>query len=62
MKKFSTLAPEKVTEHLRRMDETSTHLVQLVNDFLNMSRLDMGRIEIVNSSFDIIALTDEILH
>lgn len=62
MKKFSTLAPEKIAEHLRRMDETSTQLVQLVNDFLNMSRLDMGRIELVNSSFDMVVLTDEIIH
>jgi signal transduction histidine kinase len=62
MKKFTTLTPEKISEHLRRMDETSTHLVQLVNDFLNLSRLDMGRIELVNSSFDMLALTDEIIH
>lgn len=62
MKKISTLPSEKIAEHLRRMDETSTHLVQLVNDFLNLSRLDMGRIELVNSSFDMVALTDEIIH
>ncbi len=61
MKKFMTLPPEKIAEHLRRMDETSAHLVALVNDLLNMSRLDMGRIQLVTTSFDMVSLTDEII-
>ena len=60
--KFETLGHDKVTEYLRRMDETGEQLVKLVNDFLNISRIDQGRLVVTRESFDIIALTDEAIN
>ncbi len=61
LEKFDTLSREKIVEHLRRADETSGHLVKLVNDFLNISRIDQGRLEIKNEAVNIVALVDEVI-
>lgn len=59
--KFDSLPKEKIIEHLRRTDETTERLVKLVNDFLNISRIDQGRVEIKSEKFDIVTLTDEVI-
>ena len=56
-----SLPKEKIIEHLRRTDETTEKLVTLVNEFLNISRLDQGRLEIKTEKFDIVTLTDEVI-
>ena len=49
---FSNLAkrhvgePERLTEYLARVDESSRQLLALIDDMLEMSRIDYGRIEI----------------
>lgn len=58
---FETLPKEKIAEHLRRTDETTERLVRLVNDFLNISRIDQGRLEIKTEKFDMVTLTDEVI-
>lgn len=59
--KLDSMPHEKIIEHLRVTEESTTRLVKLVNDFLNISRLDQGRLEIHSESFDILAMTDEII-
>lgn len=59
--KFESLPKEKIAEHLRRTDETTERLVQLVNEFLSISRIDQGRLEIKSEKFDVVALTDEVI-
>lgn len=59
--KFETLPKEKIVEHLRRTDETTEKLVTLVNEFLSVSRIDQGRLELHTEKFDIVALTDEVI-
>lgn len=59
--KFASLSPEKIAEHLRRTDETTERLVKLVNDFLNISRIDQGRLEMKIEKFDMVTLTDEVI-
>lgn len=61
LEKFDSLPREKIVEHLRRTDETSEHLVRLVNEFLNISRIDQGRLEIKTEKFDMVTLIDEVI-
>lgn len=58
---FNDLSQEKIIEHLKRTDESADRLVKLVNDFLNVSRLEQNRIEVNIKPFDIIKLTDEVI-
>ncbi len=58
---FDTLGREKIVQHLARTDETTVRLVKLVNDFLNISRIDQGRLEMKIEPFDIVKLTDEVI-
>ncbi len=58
---FDTLGREKIIENLARTDETTVRLVKLVNDFLNISRIDQGRLEMKTELFDIVKLTDEVI-
>ena len=46
---------------MRRADETAGHLVKLVNDFLNISRIDQGRLEVKIESINIIRIVDEVI-
>lgn len=59
--KFNEMPKEKMLEHLKRTDETTQHLVRLVNEFLNVSRIDQGRLEIKAEKFDMITLTDDVI-
>ena len=61
LKQFDTFGREKIMEHLNRIDESAERLGKLVNDYLNVSRIDQGRIEVINKPFDIVALTDEVI-
>lgn len=58
---YETMPKEKIAEHLRRTDETTERLVRLVNEFLSISRIDQGRLEIKPEKFDIVTLTDEVI-
>lgn len=61
LERFDSMSKEKILEHLRRADETAGHLVKLVNDFLNISRIDQGRLEIKNEMVNIVGLVDEVI-
>lgn len=60
--KLTSLPQEKIIEHLGRADETAEQLVKMVNDFLNVSRIDQGRLEMQIESFDIVNLTEDVIH
>lgn len=61
LKQYDTLGREKILEHLRRADITAEHLVKLINDFLYMSRIELGRLDIDIKPFDMLKLTDEVV-
>ena len=61
LEKYDSLSREKILEHLRRADETAGHLVKLVNDFLNISRIDQGRLEVKSEAVNIVGLVDEVI-
>lgn len=61
LQQLDTLGKEKIIEYLKGANDSIDYLVKLVNDFLNVSRIDQGRLAIDKKSFDMVALTDEII-
>lgn len=51
----------KMTEVLNEMDESNEHLVKLVDDFLNISRIEQGRTKFVFSESDVNSLVSGVV-
>ncbi|MEK7166613.1 MAG: HAMP domain-containing sensor histidine kinase [Patescibacteria group bacterium] len=58
---FETLGKEEIKRLLDSTDETSQELLDLVNNFLNLSRIEQGRLEFKKEEFDIQKLTEEVI-
>lgn len=52
---------EKMKKYLTRTLQSTDRLINLVNDMLNVSRIEAGRIEITPQGFDMVALAKEVL-
>ncbi|MCL4367090.1 GAF domain-containing sensor histidine kinase [Patescibacteria group bacterium] len=52
---------EKMHRYLNRSYLSTERLINLVNDMLNVSRIESGRVEIKPQGFDIVALSDDVL-
>jgi signal transduction histidine kinase len=50
-----------IKELLKSTEDSIAQLVNLVNDFLSVSRIDQGRLDIKVESFDVAVLTKEVL-
>lgn len=63
---FSTLLeqsydnPEKVSEYSKKIKASGQHLLGLINDILDMSKIESGKITFNNAEFEISELLDEI--
>ena len=44
-------ASDKVKEHLRKIDSSAHHLLGIINDILDMSRIESGRVVLRNEQF-----------
>lgn len=53
--------PDKVEKYLVRVLMSTERLINLVNDMLNISRIESGKIEINPEPVDLIALTEDII-
>ncbi len=43
--------PEKTREYLRKIEEAAEHLLGIINDILDMSRIESGKLTITNEEF-----------
>ena len=50
--------PEKVSECLDKIDTASSHLLSLINDVLDMSRIESGKTTISEEAADIVAICE----
>lgn len=53
--------PEKMKNYLERAYRATERLISLVNDMLNVSRIESGRIELTNETFDLTVLSEEVV-
>lgn len=54
-------SPEKLARNRKKARVSANHLLALINDVLNMSKLEDGKIELAHDAFDIRSLADDIL-
>jgi signal transduction histidine kinase/CheY-like chemotaxis protein len=52
---------DKVKQNLRKITESSHQLLGIINDVLDMSKIESGHLEIVNGEFDFAKMLDHVL-
>ena len=52
--------PDKVMEYLNKIQSSSTHLLSLINDILDMSRIESGKVSLDEQPCSLPALVDEL--
>ncbi len=52
--------PEKVKDYLKKIDSSAQHLLGLINDILDMSRIESGRMTVKNEEFSFSELIEQI--
>jgi len=57
LKEIDSMPVSRIKELLGDSARYITHLTALVNDFLNVSRIEQNRMTVIKTSFDIVALT-----
>ncbi len=51
---------EKVKEYLRKIVVSSEHLLSLINDVLDMSRIESGKVKVEEKPLHLLALIDDL--
>lgn len=52
---------DKRQKHINRIKSSVTNLTSILNDFLSISRLDEGKVQVTHVNFNIIELSEEII-
>ena len=52
--------PDKVKDYLKKIDSSAQHLLSLINDILDMSRIESGRLTLKNEEFSFSGLIEQI--
>ena len=53
---------ERLTDCLRKITESSSHLLSLINDILDMNKIESGKVELVEEEFNLAELIDGMLN
>jgi signal transduction histidine kinase len=61
MRRTKEMIPEKQHENLKKILISSDHLLGLINDILDLSKIEAGRLEVVSGCFELEPLLDECL-
>ena len=59
--KYDKLNKTDIKDKINKIEVTALHSIELVNDFLNLSRIEQGRLEVNKTPFDIVSLTQEVI-
>lgn len=51
--------PDRVKDYIEKIDQSSKHLLSLINDVLDMSAIDSGKVEIAKKPVNILSVLDE---
>ena len=54
--------PDNVRDYLEKIDFSGKHLLSLINDILDMSRIESGKMELYTEPSDLCAMLDECQH
>ena len=52
--------PDKIKDYLKKIDSSAQHLLNLINDILDMSRIESGRLTLKNEEFSFSGLIEQI--
>ena len=52
--------PDRTREHLEKIDESARHLLGLINDILDVSRIESGRMILRNEAFSVPRLLEQV--
>ena len=52
--------PDSTREYLRKIDSSATHLLSIINDILDMSRIESGKVIVKNEEFSFSRIIDQV--
>jgi CheY-like chemotaxis protein/two-component sensor histidine kinase len=55
----NTTNPERVEDCLHKIDDSSNHLCSLINDVLDMSKIESGKVSVHEAPFDFISVAEK---
>jgi CheY-like chemotaxis protein/two-component sensor histidine kinase len=53
--------PARIRDCLGKIDDASTHLLGVINDVLDMSKIEAGKLELVNTDFNLYKMIDRVV-
>jgi len=57
---LTDLEPDEIDSDLKKIRSAGKHLLSLINDILDLSKIESGKMQLFNEEFDLCALLDEV--
>lgn len=54
--------PKKVDDYLRKIDKSSKHLLNIINDILDMSKIEAGKLSVRNERFELVGAIQQVVN
>lgn len=58
---YEELTAEEILDDLHKINASGKHLLSLINDVLDLSKIESGKMEIFNETFDILKMMQDVL-